>query len=127
MLATEFVPSLSGLVGGSAERAMLPWSRVSCIAHYPHDIAAAVVVGVVVGLATALALRRYATPQIEKLSTGRLRPVLRPRPRMPDRHGRCDVHDDARRDTSPTMTTHTTNRSNNCADIDRPIRRLACL
>ncbi|MFI6368795.1 hypothetical protein ACIBG0_39445 [Nocardia sp. NPDC050630] len=34
------------------------------------------VVGVAVGLATALVMRKYATSLIEKLSTGALRPVL---------------------------------------------------
>lgn len=51
-------------------------SRVYVGAHYPHDVVAALVVGVVIGLATALVLRKNATPLVEKLSTGPLRPVL---------------------------------------------------
>jgi membrane-associated phospholipid phosphatase len=56
--------------------AIMGLSRVYVGAHYPHDVAPAVVVGVVVGLATGLALRRYVTPLIEKPAAGRLRPVL---------------------------------------------------
>jgi len=56
--------------------AVMGWSRVYVGAHYPHDVAAGLVVGVVVGFATAVALRKYATPLIDKLSTGPLRPVL---------------------------------------------------
>lgn len=51
-------------------------SRVYVGAHYPHDAAAALVIGVVVGLATAMVMRRYATGLVEKLSTGPLRPIL---------------------------------------------------
>ncbi|MDT2009540.1 phosphatase PAP2 family protein [Rhodococcus opacus] len=51
-------------------------SRVYVGAHYPHDVAAALVVGVVVGPATAVTLRKDATPVVAKLSTGPLRPVL---------------------------------------------------
>lgn len=51
-------------------------SRVYVGAHYPHDVAAAVLVGALVGWATALTMRKYATPLIEKLSTGPLRPML---------------------------------------------------
>ncbi len=56
--------------------AVMGWSRVYVGAHYPHDVAAGLVVGVVVGFATALALRTYATPLTDKLSTGPLRPIL---------------------------------------------------
>ncbi|MFD6159875.1 phosphatase PAP2 family protein [Nocardia sp. NPDC060256] len=64
-----------GIVAGVAATIM-GMSRVYVGAHYPHDVAAAVAVGVIVGLATALGLRRYATPLIERLSTGRLRRAL---------------------------------------------------
>lgn len=55
---------------------IMGFSRVYVGGHYPHDVAVAVVVGVVVGLATAKALGKYATPLVEKLSTGPLRRIL---------------------------------------------------
>ncbi|MEU7143900.1 phosphatase PAP2 family protein [Nocardia sp. NPDC046473] len=56
--------------------AIMGLSRVYVGAHYPHDVAAAVVMGVLVGSATALAMRKYATPLTKKLATGPLRPML---------------------------------------------------
>ena len=51
-------------------------SRVYVGAHYPHDVAAGMVVGLLVGYGTAVLLRRYATPLVARLSTGPLRPLL---------------------------------------------------
>ncbi|WP_067569710.1 phosphatase PAP2 family protein [Nocardia acidivorans] len=60
--------------------ALMGLSRIYVGAHYPHDVAAAVVVGVIVGLATTGVLRKYAIALVEKLSTGPLRPILTARP-----------------------------------------------
>jgi len=56
--------------------AVMGLSRVYVGAHYPHDVIAGLLVGVVMGLFTAVALRRYATPLVEKLRDTRLRPLL---------------------------------------------------
>jgi len=56
--------------------AVMGISRVYVGAHYPHDVAAGIIVGVMAGYIAAILLRRYATPLVTKLSTGPLRPVL---------------------------------------------------
>lgn len=55
---------------------LMGFSRVYVGAHYPHDVVAGIAVGVVVGGATAVALRRYATPLVDNLSRSRLRPLF---------------------------------------------------
>ncbi len=56
--------------------AVMGFSRVYVGAHYPHDVVAGLVVGVVAGLLTAVLFRRYAHPLVAKLATGPLRPLL---------------------------------------------------
>ncbi|MFE5328516.1 phosphatase PAP2 family protein [Embleya sp. NPDC056575] len=51
-------------------------SRVYVGAHYPHDIAAAALVGGGVALITVLPARRLATSTVARLRTGPLRPIL---------------------------------------------------
>ncbi|MDT2009936.1 phosphatase PAP2 family protein [Rhodococcus opacus] len=63
-------------LGIVAAALLIGLSRVYVGAHYPHDVAAALVMGVVVGPATAVTLRKYANPVVAKLPTGPLRPVL---------------------------------------------------
>jgi undecaprenyl-diphosphatase len=76
MTAALFVVSRRlGLLGLLASLAMGS-SRVYVGAHYPHDVVAGFFVGAVVGLATALVLRRCATPLVTTLRRGRLRPLL---------------------------------------------------
>lgn len=56
--------------------AIMGFSRIYVGAHYPHDVAAGLLIGILVGLATALLIRRYATPLVAKLAAGPLRPLL---------------------------------------------------
>ena len=61
---------------GVAATVVMGFSRVYVGAHYPHDVLAGLLVGAVVGFATALLLRRYASPLVAALRTGPLRPLL---------------------------------------------------
>lgn len=56
--------------------AVMGFSRVYVGAHYPHDVLAGLLVGVIIGYVTAVTLRRYATPLVKALSTGPLKPLL---------------------------------------------------
>lgn len=51
-------------------------SRVYVGAHYPHDVLAGAVVGVVIGYFAAILLRRGIAPLVTRLSSGPLRPML---------------------------------------------------
>lgn len=61
---------------GVVASVVMGFSRVYVGAHYPHDVAAGLLIGVVVGLGTALLARRYATPLVAALRAGPLRPLL---------------------------------------------------
>jgi len=56
--------------------AIMRFSRVYVGAHYPHDVVAGLLVGIIAGLITALLVRRYASPLVAKLAAGPLRPIL---------------------------------------------------
>ncbi|MFB7508740.1 phosphatase PAP2 family protein [Streptomyces broussonetiae] len=51
-------------------------SRVYVGAHYPHDVAVGALVGSAVALAVILAARRFASPLVDRLRGGVLRPLL---------------------------------------------------
>ncbi|MEV7774319.1 phosphatase PAP2 family protein [Kitasatospora sp. NPDC086791] len=51
-------------------------SRVYVGAHYPHDVAVALVTGALVSLAATATARRLAAPAVGRLRTGGLRPLL---------------------------------------------------
>ncbi|WP_216892481.1 phosphatase PAP2 family protein [Nocardia alni] len=61
--------------------AVMGFSRMYVGAHYPHDVAAGVLVGVIVGYFAAILLRRFATPLVVRLSASPLRPLLTAAPR----------------------------------------------
>lgn len=56
-------------------------SRVYVGAHYPHDVLAGAVVGVVLGVALTLAAGRLAGPVVERARGGRLGPILAAEPK----------------------------------------------
>lgn len=58
-----------GLVAASAT-AMMAFSRVYVGAHFPHDVAASIVVGIVVGLPITLVFRTWAPRLIDSLPSG---------------------------------------------------------
>lgn len=59
---------------------VMGFSRIYVGAHYPHDVIAGLLVGVAVGLPTALFIRAYATPLVARLARGPLRPLLTTQP-----------------------------------------------
>lgn len=61
---------------GALATVLMAFSRVYVGAHYPHDVLGAILVGSIVGIVTALVLRRFAAPLVAKLRAGALRPVL---------------------------------------------------
>ena len=83
MAAALFLISWRFGVLASLATVVMGISRVYVGAHYPHDVLAGLAVGIVVGLGTAVLLRRYATPLVEKLGHGRLRPLLTTAPPVP--------------------------------------------
>lgn len=76
MAAALFLVSTRLGVIATIAALLMGFSRMYVGAHYPHDVAAGIVVGVVVGLATVVVAGKYATPLVEKLSHSRLRPAL---------------------------------------------------
>ncbi|MET9533159.1 MULTISPECIES: phosphatase PAP2 family protein [unclassified Streptomyces] len=52
------------------------FTRVYVGAHYPHDVLGSAVLALPIAFLTSLALRRLATPLVERLRTGVLAPVL---------------------------------------------------
>ncbi|KPH21120.1 hypothetical protein AN948_03470 [Rhodococcus sp. ADH] len=64
-----------GLVATVAA-AIMGFSRVYVGAHYPHDVAVGLLVGAVVGTVTVIAVSRYGTTLVERMSTSRVGPLL---------------------------------------------------
>ena len=55
---------------------VMGFTRVYVGAHYPHDVIAGLLIGLLIGYLTAVAARRYATPLVTTLRKTRLRPLL---------------------------------------------------
>lgn len=63
-------------VAATVSAVLLAFARVYTAAHYPHDVAAGLVVGAAVGVLGWLALRRLLTVLIDRLRRTALRPLL---------------------------------------------------
>lgn len=63
-------------LAAAAATAIMGFSRVYVGAHYPHDVIAGLLVGTAVGLSTAIAVRKFATPLVTRLAGSSLRPLL---------------------------------------------------
>src|SRR3954468_1915228 len=74
-MALWFVSRRLGAVAVAAACAMAI-SRVWVGAHYPHDVAAGVVVGVLVAVCAMVAVRRHPDPLVRWITGTRLRPLL---------------------------------------------------
>ncbi|GGS23377.1 phosphatase PAP2 family protein [Streptomyces humidus] len=57
------------------------FSRVYVGDHYPHDVLGSVILALPVAYLTSVALRRWATPLVDALNRGALRPLLTAEPR----------------------------------------------
>ncbi|MFJ7280760.1 phosphatase PAP2 family protein [Kitasatospora sp. NPDC098663] len=55
---------------------LMAFSRVYAGAHYPHDVAAAALIGTLIAVPVVLTGRRLATPVVARLRGGPLRPLL---------------------------------------------------
>lgn len=74
-IALVFVSRRLALVAAVAA-VLMGFTRVYVGAHYPHDVLAGLLIGVVIGYLTAVAARRYGTPLVDKLVDTPLRPLL---------------------------------------------------
>jgi membrane-associated phospholipid phosphatase len=76
MAAALFLVNRRLAVLASAAAAIMGFSRVYVGAHYPHDVFVGLLVGAIAGTATALIVRKYAPPLVDRFAQGRLRLLL---------------------------------------------------